>query len=492
MPQRPAAVELAAGRANRTMATVAVLLLCGLTVVVAFLNKARCAGAPFFPDGRSMAFDLVKDSSVCYSDIQFLWLGRDIDRHVFPYIHGGITPDGALVGGAVEYPVLSGLLMWLGALRADNDAQFLWYSALLLAPFALLIAWLLVRLAGRAALLWAVGPPLVLYAFHNWELPVVCTMVGAVYVMVMLPRLSLRTRGMLAAALLGLGFCLKLYPAIFVPPLMLYVLTGGDEHPTTTRRGRVVPDGSRVGRSTSLRLRGHIAPFPPAPTLGRRFDVRGALSTGAVAAGTVLLVNLPFALGGYDGWRASIEFQMQRQADITTNSIWYWGLRQAFGPDAVGTWAFQSTVSIVSPILVLAAFALALWLGWSRYTESGVYPWLGVSGAMLCGFLLFHKVHSPQYTLWLLPFVILLEVPWSVIGSYLVADIAIGVGVFRYFHALGTGHSVEVMEAVVRFGVWGRAGLLVVLFFLFLRVPMRRRTLGDRVPRVLAEPVPAT
>ncbi|WP_083874730.1 hypothetical protein [Nocardia paucivorans] len=480
MPHRPAALALAAGRVNRTMATAAVLLLCGLTVMVAFLNKARCAGTPFFPDGRSTRFDLVKDSSVCYSDIQFLWIGRDIDRHVFPYIHGGITPDGALVGGAVEYPVLSGLLMWLGALRADNDAQFLWYSALLLAPFALLIAWMLVRLAGRAALLWAAGPPLVLYAFHNWELPVVCTMVGAVYVMVMLPRLSLRTRAMQAAALLGVGFCLKLYPAIFVLPLMLYVFTGGDESRRAdldeSRAKAAVRPAARTATSSAIS--------------NRRFDIRGTLATGAVAVGTVLLVNLPFAVGGYDGWRASIEFQRQRQADITTNSIWYWGLRQVFGVDAVGSWPVQSTVSIVSPILVLAAFATALGLGWSRYTESGVYPWLGVSGAMLCGFLLFHKVHSPQYTLWLLPFVILLEVPWSVIGSYLVADIAIGVGVFRYFHALGTGHSVEVMEAVVRFGVWGRATLLVVLFFVFLRAPLRRRPLRDHVPRRLAEPVP--
>jgi len=93
---------------------------------------------------------------------------------------------------------------------------------------------------------------------------------------------------------------------------------------------------------------------------------------------------------------------------------------------------------------------------------------------MLCGFLLFHKVHSPQYTLWLIPFLVVLAVPWPVVWSYLVADIAIGVGVFRYFYAMGTGHSVELMEAVVRFGVWGRASLLVFLFVLFLKVPLRK------------------
>ncbi|ONM49003.1 glycosyltransferase family 87 protein [Nocardia donostiensis] len=450
MPNGPAASTLVAGPVYRRAAAAMTLLLCGLTLLVAYANKARCAGSPFRTDGRSAAFDVIKDSHVCYSDIQYLWLGRDIDQHVFPYINGGMSPDGALVGGAVEYPVLSGVLMWLGALGADNDAMFLLRSALLLAPFALVTAWLLERMTGRAALLWAVGPPLVLYAFHNWELPVVCTSVAAIYVVTMLTRFPLRTRGIWAAVLLALGFCLKIYPGIFVLPLMLYVLTGGGERATGTG---------------------------PLAEPGRRYDVRGALLTGAAAVGTVVAVNLPFALAGYPGWRASIEFQQMRQADITTNSIWFWGLRPVFGTGAVGEAAFQDTVSIASPTLVLAAFVLAVWLGWRRFEMTGVYPWVAVSGAMLCGFLLFHKVHSPQYTLWIIPFLVLLEVPWSLVGAYLVADIAIGVGVFRYFYSLGSGSSVEVMETVVQFGVWGRAALAVVLFFVFLRAgPRVRRT----------------
>ncbi|NEW38477.1 hypothetical protein GV794_00190 [Nocardia cyriacigeorgica] len=464
MPNGPAAGELVAGRLPRrvTSATV-VVLLCGLTLLAAFWNKMRCAGPPFREDGRSPAFDLFKDSKVCYSDIQFLWLGRDIDQHVFPYIHGGITGDGSLVGGAVEYPVLSGVLMWLGALGADNDAMFLLHSALLLAPFALLTAWLLGRMAGWPALLWAAGPPLVLYAFHNWELPVVCAAVAAIYVVTALPRYSLRTRGVLAAVLLALGFCLKLYPGIFVLPLMAYVLTGGAD-------ASVASGGFR----------------------DRRFDVRGALLTGAAAVATVVAVNLPFALAGYEGWRASITFQQLRQADITTNSIWYWGLRPLFGPDAVSEENFQQVVSGASPALILVSFALAMWLGWRRFSTTGVFPWVGVSGAMLCGFLLFHKVHSPQYTLWIIPFLVLLRVPWTLVGAYLLADAAIGIGVFRYFYALGTGNSVEVTEAIVQFGVWGRAGLLLVLFFVFVRAapraerptapPAPNRDSGDLVP----------
>ncbi|MEU8895341.1 hypothetical protein AB0C65_05765 [Nocardia sp. NPDC048505] len=423
-----------ARRFVRPSLVLVVFLLCALTLILAYANKARCAGGEFYGDGRSTAFDVVKDSDVCYSDIQFLWLGREIDQHVFPYIHGGITAAGELTGGAVEYPVLSGLLIWLGAIGAGNDAEFLAHSAWLLAPFGLLTAVLLALLAGRAALLWAAGPPLVLYGFHNWDLPVVCTVVAAVYVMT-LTRYSIRIRGVLAAILLGVGFCLKLYPGLFLVPLLIYVLIG--EGPVRPR------------------------------------DVKGALLAGAAAVGTVVAVNLPFVLFGYEGWRASFTFQQLRTADITTNSVWYWGLRPLFDADSAGERSFQDLVSFASPVLMLAAFALALWLGWKRCAETGSYPWIGVSGALLCAFMALHKVHSPQYTLWLIPFLVLLAVPWPVVGAYLVADLAIGVGVFRYFHALATGHGVEISESIVQFGVWGRAILLGILFFLFLRARLR-------------------
>ncbi|MGV9674267.1 glycosyltransferase 87 family protein [Nocardia sp. NPDC003482] len=433
---------------NRPAAGVVATVLCGLALIAAYLNKARCAGPPFTADGRSEMFDRIKDAQVCYSDIQYLWLGRGINEHVFPYVTGGITPDGTLTGGAVEYPVLSGLLMWLGAAGAHDDAAFLLHSALLLAPFALVTAWLLGRLSGAAALLWAAGPPLVLYAFHNWELPVVCTSVAAVYVVARPSRYPLRTKGILAAILLGIGFCLKLYPGIFVIPLALYVLVGE-------------------------------------PRADRRRDMRGALAVLGAAVATVALINLPFALAGYEGWRASFTFQQLRQADITTNSIWYWGLRPLFDHGPHGEATFQNVVSTASPLLVLAAFALAVLLGWKRFQDTGEFPWVGVSGAMLCGFLLFHKVHSPQYTLWLIPFLVLLEVPWTAIGAYLVADAAIGVGVFRYFYALGMGEPYQVEERVVVFGVWGRALLLVLLFFLFLRA--RSRTPRESRPAASTE-----
>ncbi len=412
-----------------------IVLLTGVTLVLGYANKVRCTGPEFDPAGRSGPdYELRMDRDVCYSDIQHLWLGRDIDQHVFPYLTGSITPEGQLVGGSVEYPVLTGVLIWAGALLADDDAGFLLGSALLMAPFGLVTAWLLGRLARWRALLWALGPPLVLYAFHNWDLPVVACAVGAVFaVHGWRTDRPLVDRATVAAVLLGLGFAFKLYPGAFVLPLALHVLTA-----------------ARPGT----------------------LDWRGALRVAAAGAGTAVLVNLPFVLAGYEGWRASFTFQQLRKVDLTTNSIWFWGFRPTSEPADL---EFQATMDWLSPALVLLSFAVAVAVGWWRWRRDGSYPWIGVSAAMLCGFLLLHKVHSPQYTLWLLPFFVLLRVPWGWVGAYLTADVIMGVGIFRWFYTRKTGIGGGIVDGfaaqAVTIGVWGRAVLLVVLFVVFLRVP---------------------
>ncbi|GAA4802254.1 hypothetical protein [Tomitella cavernea] len=194
--------------------------------------------------------------------------------------------------------------------------------------------------------------------------------------------------------------------------------------------------------------------------------MRGALATVGVAAAVAVAINLPFAVLGFRGWLASFAFQGKRTADITTNSLWYWGLRPLIGDDDT----YDAVVSVASPVLVVASFALALWIGVRIARRTGTYPWLQVSAAMLCGFLLLHKVHSPQYVLWLLPFFVLLRVPWPLVAGYLTANTALGIALFRYYAALGTDpDAARRWEYAVWFGVWGQIALLAVLFTVFLR-----------------------
>ncbi|MFD0205345.1 MULTISPECIES: glycosyltransferase family 87 protein [Saccharothrix] len=436
------------------VALAAVVLLCGLTLFAGFLNKDRCTGPEFDQWGRSAPdYERRNKAEVCYSDIQHLWIGRDIDRHVFPYVNGSMNSKGMLVGGVVEYPVLTGLLIWAGAILAETDAAFLLFSALLMAPFGLATGWLLGKLSRWRALVWALGPPVVLYAFHNWDLPVVFCAVAAVYVVHRgwgRRERPLVERALAASVLLGIGFAFKLYPAVFVLPLCLYVLTGGPG-------GRSLPGGVR-------------------------YDVAGAVRVAAAAVVTAVLINLPFVVAGPEGWQASFAFQGLRRVDITTNSIWFWSMRP-FMPDET----MQALVGLLSPVGIMASFALACWLGWRRYLAEGSYPWVPVSAAMLCGFLLLHKVHSPQYTLWLVPMFVLLRVNWGWVAAYFAADLAMGIGIFRWFYAIEFGEPSGIYDGfaaqAVVIGVWGRAALLVALFLAFLKsdvtftdfTPARRR-----------------
>jgi len=421
-------------------AALAVLvLLTGLTMLISYANKTRCVGPEFDAVGRSAPdYEDRHYRDLCYTDIQHLWVGRDLDQHTFPYLHGGITEDGTLTGGTVEYPVLTGLVMWAGAYLAHTDGEFLRDSALLLAPFGLLVGWLLGRLSRWRALLWAIGTPLLLYAFHNWDLPAVACSVAAVAVLhgrsAPRDRAEFVRRASWAGVLLGLGFAVKLYPGAFVLPLALYVLTRGE-----------------LGRRD------------------RTLDWTGALRVVAASAATVIALNLPFALLGYQGWRASFTFQELRKVDSTTNSLWYWGFRPYSEPD---NRVFQAMVDWLSPTLVLLSFAVAVGLGWRRCRRTGTYPWVAVSAAMLAGFLLLHKVHSPQYALWLVPFFVLLRIRWGWIVGYFAADLAIGLGIFRWFYAVRAGVGYDVFSGLsaqaVMIGVWGRAALLVALFGVFL------------------------
>ncbi|WP_347958045.1 GNAT family N-acetyltransferase [Gordonia aichiensis] len=422
---------------------VTAMLFTVASAAASYAVKVRCT-TPSPGAKREWLYGSRLDVVPCYSDLMTMWHGRGLADHVFPYVHGGITPSGQLFGGVVEYPVLSGLIMWLSGLGADTDREFLWHSLLILLPFAFVTTILLALMTRWWVLLWAATPPLMLYALHNWELPVVCAAVAGIGVMAWgacadpttgVRRWSVRTTAVVAAIPLGIGFSLKIYPGLFVLPLMLYVLTRGEK-----------TDGRRPG-----------------------LDWLGAAYVAASAVVTVAVTQVPFMIAGYEGWKAAIDFQTKREANLSTNSIWYWGLRFATGGE---TPTYTSIVDIASPLLIAGSFALACYLGWRTYRRDGAFPWLGVSAAMLAGFMLFHKVHSPQYTLWILPFFVLLRVRWWLIALYLVADSVLDLTIFHLLMNYSATTRAWVL-AGVNFGVWAHAVVLAVLIVVFVNVRPR-------------------
>lgn len=443
-------------RGEASLILVVALLLTSAALAWSFRIKQKCGGAPFYPDGRSLRWPVGDPTAIvpCYSDLQFLWVGRDINLHVFPYIHGGITEDGHLFGGVVEYPVLSGLLMWLGAIGKHTDLAFFEQSALILTPFALATTILLAWMSRWWVLLWAATPPLVLYAFHNWELPVVFTSVAAIAVMAWGAsasrrtgerRLGLGTSSIIASVILALGFSLKIYPGLFVLPLALYVLVRGSEGSDAVEAARA------AGR--------------------RAYDWLGALWVIVAAVLTTVAVQLPFMIAGYQGWKAALDFQGLRKADIDTNTFWYWSWYWFWNDDVD---LYNSIVRTLSPLLIVIAIAVALYLAWRQYTEVGVFPWIGASFAILAAFMLFHKVHSPQYTLWLLPFFVLMRVRWSVMAIYLVTDFILDVTIFRLFGIINSGGPMKWwVIGGVNLAVWVHVIALAYFVITAARMPLR-------------------
>jgi uncharacterized membrane protein len=383
-----------------------------------YLLKAQCIGH----------FDR-SYKNLCYNDLQPLYglrLFSDTGEKVFPYIHGSLV-DGQLHNGAIEYPVLTGTFMWASSLPVHDADGWLRFSALLLAPFGVLIAYLLTLMSGRRALMWAAAPALVLYAFHNWDLLVVAASVTGIW-------LWWKRKFGWAGVLFGIGAALKMYPIVFLAPLVL----------------------DRMWEK----------------------DVKNAFLGGAAGLGALLAANLPFMVLNSEGWLATYAFHGQRGPNF--DSIWYLGWP---------TWT-PSHVNLVSGGLTVLFGLICLGVGLYVAQSKRRFPFLQVCAALLATFLLWNKVHSPQYTLWLLPFFVLLRVSVAWWVAYALADLAVYVGVFRFFYDYGQGKLDSFAKDLMTVGVWARASLLLVLIVVFLTSGTDVEP-DDPVPAPLPEPTRA-
>jgi uncharacterized membrane protein len=413
-----------------------VLVVCAVTLLGGFFLKQQCSD----PESNNYR-------DLCYNDIQPLYGIREIQSKTFPYIGGGLE-NGELVDGAIEYPVLTGVFMWVSGLAVDDFRAYLDASAILLAPFGLLAAYLLVRLTGKRALLFAAAPAIVLYAFHNWDLLPVAAVVAGVW-------FWYRGRDIEAAVLFGVGAALKMYPALFILPLALYRWKAGPRSGPLKLSFVPNKEVAATGVPTAEQSRG---------SAGLVDDRRGAARVLLWGIGAFVAINLPFALLNFDGWWATYEFHRARLPNYDT--VWLIGLN----PD--GEFGYSPNVlNLLTTVLIVASFIGAVVYGLIR-SKGGTYPFLQVSGAALVAFLLWNKVHSPQYVLWLLPFFVLLRVSvwWWV--AYSIADLAVYIGVFRWFYEFGFTQDVaagSLPKSILIGGVWLRALLLVALYVVFLR-----------------------
>lgn len=300
----------------------------------------------------------------CYSDAVPFWGLRGVADGQLPYLQARL-----------EYPVLTGLVIWIeGGLarlvagQGADAATFLAVVAAVNASFAAAVLALLRRMDVPLARQygWACAPALILYLGHNWDLLAITLALASV-------ALAMAGRAGGAVALAALGVSAKLFPIWLLPLFGLHAL--------------LVPGGldQRLGRAA-------------------RLVAISLLAWGAL--------NLPVALAAPEAW---LEFYVFSSARSGTAAATFDVLA------TLGWWASDVPLrNWVSAVTFLGGGAVIVAVAWRRHGDT---PWT-IFTPLLAWFLMTSKVWSPQFDLWLWPFLILtIRNPVPII-AFALADIA--------------------------------------------------------------------
>jgi uncharacterized membrane protein len=382
-----------------------IVALCAFAMTVgAFAQRLPCTQSDRSPQGQ-LELNWANErpfAYYCYSDVIALYTVDRLDQAgEFPYKTSWVENAGTPARQVhyVEYPVLIGLVMWIGAQIAQglsrsgplhNVATIVVYFdviAVILAAAWMCVVAAVVRLFGerpRHALLVALSPLVLAQLYTNFDALAVAFATGAMLAWA-------KRRPVLAGVLLGLGGATKLYPLFFLIPILVLCL----------RAGRL-KDGLR--------------------TLG-------------AAAASWALINAPFAILYPSGWLYFWRFSAMRANGLESlyNIVSYLtglGLDQKLGPNQSPT-----AVNALSATLFLVACAAICWIALSAPRRPRLAP---LCLLVLVAFLLTNKIYSPQYSLWLVPIAALSVPRWRLLVPWMAVDALVWIPTLLYQR--GTSH----------------------------------------------------
>ena len=310
----------------------------------------------------------------CYNDVVPLYGSHKLDTQAMPYKTSWTDEDGTV--RYMEYPVVTGYFMWgmseLGKYYVQfakqvglpvplDVAAYFTIGAIVLALFYLWAVASTARIARRRVwdvAIMCLSPLLIVHAFTNWDLLAIGMTAGAMVAWA-------RGRPVLAGLLIGLGTAAKLYPVLLLGPLLLLAL--------------------RTGK------------------------VQGLVRTAVTAAIVWLVVNVPIMYLYPTGWYEFIKLNSERPAEYDS---WY-----AIYTTLSGSHVFDSAPGADSPsflnALSLVLFGVAcLAIAWFALATQRRPRLAQLIFLVVAAFLLTNKVWSPQYSLWLLPLVVLALPRW--------------------------------------------------------------------------------
>ncbi|ATA27188.1 multimodular transpeptidase-transglycosylase [Mycobacterium lepraemurium] len=346
---------------------------------------------------------------LCYSDTVPLYGAELLSQGKVPYKSSWIETDstgaqqirydGQPAVRYMEYPVLTGMYQYVSMALAKTYTALSKLAPLPvvaevvmffnIAAFGLALAWLATvwasaGLAGRRiwdAALVAGSPLLIFQIFTNFDaLATAFAMAGLLA--------WARRRPVLAGVLIGLGAAAKLYPLLFLGPMLLL--------------------GIRTGRL-------------------------GAWARIAVAAvATWLLVNLPLLVFFPRGWSEFFRLNTRRAEDMDSlyNVVKSFTGWRGFDPK-LGFWQSPAVLNTVVAVLFVTCCAAIAFIALTapRRPRAAQLVFLVVAA-----FLLTNKVWSPQFSLWLVPLAVLALPRRRVLLAWMTVDALVWVPRMYYLY----------------------------------------------------------
>jgi uncharacterized membrane protein len=386
----------------------------GVTIlfcVLGYAQKSTCLTHPYT--------DEYQYTRLCYTDTYVLYTAEGLNaRH-----DAAGNVDGRISipyrDHPVEYPPVMGGLMWAAGeltilvhhgdgpdVSGSHATTFFNITALGLAACALISTFTVARLAGRQrqwdAVMVAASPVLLMHAFTNWDLAAVALVGLGLYAW---------SRGspLWAGVLLGIGIATKLYPLLVLLAVVMLCLRA-----SKLRAAAVAISGAVIGV---------VVMYLPAVVLSRQTPA-GLYDTAFRFPGGGCPTSHPLR-----GWRWFDSLSRIRGADW--GSVWL-VLRETFSrgvihravePTTSHCGAAPTTLNVIAAFMVGVVIVAVLVLVAVAPRRPRVAP---IAFLLVAGFIVFNKVDSPQYALWLVPLAVLARPRWPSILLWQTSEVVLG------------------------------------------------------------------
>ena len=230
----------------------AILALALLASLISFTKFSHCEGSNWAtPDQYIHA---------CYSDLPALFSERGLQKNQWPY-----SSD----TNAVEYPVLTGLIMFITAAVVDSPVAYFNINVFFLALLFIGLVLLTWKIKPEFGYLLPIAPAMIASLYINWDLWAIITMMLAIYWFD-------RKKYLFSSLAIGISISTKFLPIFLLLPIALI--------------------------------------------LWRQNRIRELVKYFAITSAMWIMINAPFALTTPTGWWRFYKLNLERGADW--GSIW--------------------------------------------------------------------------------------------------------------------------------------------------------------------------